>query len=136
MATGIVVGIKGQIALESKGTEVVDAANVVVVFVGDENGIQRFVHADAEHLFAEVRTAIQQKPCVALLEECRSTQATVARVAAGANFATASYLWYADACACSEESYLHFTILQFHDFTIKLSVCPFVQLSNHIDFWL
>ena len=136
MLAGIVVGIEWQVAVEGKGTEVVYATDVVIVLVSNENGIQWLRHPDAEHLFAEVRTAIQQKPCVAFLEECRSTQATVARVAAGANFATASYLWYADACACSEESYLHFTILQIHDFTIKLSVCTIVQLSNHIDFWL
>ena len=118
MSTGIVVGIKWKVAVEGKGPEVVDAPDMVIMLVGDEHSIKRFRHLDTEHLLTEVRTAIEQKSCVALLEKRRSTQAAVARVAAGANFALATYLRYADACACSEECNLHFTILRFDNFTI------------------
>ena len=116
----IVVGIEGQVSVEGKWAEIVNATYVVVVFMGDENGIQRIPHPDAQHLFAEVGAAIQQKPCISLFEKCRSTQAAVARIATGAYFASASYLWYADACACSEESDFH---LLFDDllFTIHFS---------------
>ena len=107
VTAGIVVGIKWEVALEGEWAKVVDAPDVVVVFVGDEDGIQRLRHLDAEHLLAEVRSAVNEKPCVSHLEECRGTQATVARVATGADFALASDLRHSDACACSEESYLH-----------------------------
>ena len=38
---GIVVSIERKVAVESERPEIIDAANVVVVLVGDEDGIQR-----------------------------------------------------------------------------------------------
>jgi hypothetical protein len=59
MLAGIVVGIEGKCAFEGEGTQVIDTAYMVVVLVSDEDSIQRIPHLNTQHLFAEVRSAIQ-----------------------------------------------------------------------------
>ena len=68
VTAGIVVGIKGKVVLEGKGAKVINATNMVVVLMRDEDSIERLLHLDAEHLFAEVGATVDKEPCVTLFK--------------------------------------------------------------------
>ena len=77
---GIRICIQREFLQVAEGTQVINAAHMVVVLMGDETGIDGFAHTDVKHLFAEVGAAIYQKGGFLCLEECGATQSSVAGV--------------------------------------------------------
>jgi hypothetical protein len=91
---GIVFGIYGNIAELTIGTQVVQAAYMVVMFVSDKYGIDGLEIVQTEHLLTEVRTAIDENPYSVHFYQPRAPQTVVARVFAGADRAGTPYLRY------------------------------------------
>ena len=98
--SGAVVGVDVYVAKHAKGAQVVHAAHVVVVRVGDKYSVN-LPEWLFEHLFAEVGTAVDEHPGGVGFHECRAAQSAVVRVGAGANWALASQNRHAATCSCA-----------------------------------
>ena len=88
------------------GTQVVHAAYVVVVVVGDEYAVN-LAERLCEDLLAEVGSAVDEQACGGSLDKCRAAQPLVVRVDASTYVALATDDWYTATGACSEECKFH-----------------------------
>lgn len=104
MGCGIGIGIYGQGTAVAKRTQVVNAAHMVVMLVGDEKGIKRSPEIEAQHLFAEIGRTVNEDVGRCGLHQCRTAQALVPRVCAGARRAVASQIGHTRAGACAKKS--------------------------------
>ena len=71
--------------------QIVEAAYMVVVYVGDNQGIEMW-SAGGNHLLTEVGSAVDKYVFVLNFNQGRGSQAAVARVNRGAGFTFAPYL--------------------------------------------
>ena len=104
MGCGIGIGIYGQGTGVAERSKVVYAAHMVVMLVGDEKGIKRSPEIEAQHLFAEIGRTVNEDVSRCGLHQCRTTQALVPRVCAGARRAVASQIGHTRAGACAKKS--------------------------------
>ncbi len=91
---------------DTVGTEVVEPADVVVVFVGDKHGVEG-LEIGVEHLLTEVRPTIYEDALAANLHEGGATQAFVAWVGGGAGGTGATDLRNAAGSTGAEEDDSH-----------------------------
>ena len=94
----ILTGIDGEMAVETIGTQVVDAADVVVVDVRQQERIDMVV-GGTEHLLAKVGTAIDEDAFATISDNGRGAQTIVTRVGRATYLAIAAQRWYARAGA-------------------------------------
>ena len=104
MGCGIGIGIYGQGTGVAERSKVVYAAHMVVMLVGDEKGIKRSPEIEAQHLFAEIGRTVKENVGRCGLHQCRTAQAFVPRVCAGARRAVASQIGHTRAGACAKKS--------------------------------
>lgn len=101
MVDAELLGIDVDVAKDAERTKIVKTTHMVIVLVGDEYCVQG-TEIDRQHLLTEVGTAIDKDALAMHIDDGRATQSPVARVAAGAHFAWAAYLWHSARCACSK----------------------------------
>ena len=94
----ILTGIDGEMAVETIGTQVVDAADVVVMDVCQQQGINMVV-GGTEHLLTEVGPAIDEDAFATISDNGRGAQTIVTRVGRATYLAIAAQRWYARAGA-------------------------------------
>ena len=82
------------------GTDIVHAAHVVVVGVGDEDAIN-LAEGLRHDLLTEVRTTVDEQARLGSLDECRTAQALVVRVSAATGIALATDGGHATRCSRS-----------------------------------
>ena len=85
----ILTGIDREMVVEAIGTEVVDAADMVVVDVCQQEGIDMVV-GGTEHLLAEVGAAVDEDAFAAIAHDGRGAQTIVARISRATYFAIAA----------------------------------------------
>lgn len=86
-------GIDIDIAEDAVWTKVIESAHMVIVFVGDEYGIEA-AEVSGEHLLTEVRSAVDEYATTINIDKSGATQTFVAWIGAGACGAVAAYLWH------------------------------------------
>jgi len=96
------LGVDGKWDFAAIRAEVVHAAYVVVMAVGDEQRVEVKV-GGAEHLLPEIGSAVNQQADALRAHDGGAAQAFVARVVGGASGALAAYLRDAGGCACAQE---------------------------------
>lgn len=96
--SGVAVSERGYVAVWS---EVVDASDVVVVAVCNQQGVQRG-RSGSQYLLAEVGTAVDEDVGARGFDECGCAESVVARVVRCAYGAVASDLGYSGGCPCAE----------------------------------
>ena len=74
---------------EIKRADIVQATDMVLVMMGDENGVE-MAHVFAKHLLTEIRTGINTYCGLFGLDENRSAQTLVARICRPANVTIAT----------------------------------------------
>lgn len=104
--TGNGIGIDVDFAKLTVRPDVVHAAYVVVVGVGDEYGVD-FAEGLRQHLLAEVGSAVDKYARGGGFHQCRTARALVVRVGALADGALASQNGNAAGCACAKECECH-----------------------------
>ena len=82
------------------GTDIVHAAHVVVVGVGDEDAIN-LAEGLRHDLLTEVRTTVDKQARLGGLDECRTAQALVVRVGTATGIALAANGRHATRCSRS-----------------------------------
>ena len=82
------------------GADIVHAAHVVVVGVGDEDAIN-LAEGLRHDLLTEVRTTVDKQARLGGLDECRTAQALVVRVSAATGIALATDGGHATRCSRS-----------------------------------
>ena len=87
--TRLLVAIQTYRTEDGEGAQVVYAAHMVVMYMGQQYGVQRF-EGQRHQLLAYVRTAIYQHSCCVCLYQRHTTRALVAWVVAAAYLAVAS----------------------------------------------
>lgn len=96
------IAIDGDFAKNAKGAQVIDAPNMVVVFMREEYGADAAKMIEREHLLTKIRAAVDQDTFAAVgLNPCGSAEPFVARVCRGAHLTATPHLRYARAGACS-----------------------------------
>ena len=86
----VVLAIDWEIGIEAVWTNVVDSSNMVVVAVGNKERVDVVV-GSAEHLLAEVGSAIDEYRYAFHSDYCRGSEPTVVRVGRCAGIALATY---------------------------------------------
>ena len=86
-------GIDIHISEDAVRAKVVESTHVVIVFVSDENSVKR-LEIHAQHLLAEIRTAVDEKVLPSHFDKGRTAQPLVPWVGRGASLAGAANLWH------------------------------------------
>ena len=100
------VGIDIDFAKLAVGPDIVHAAYVVVVGMGDEDAVN-LAEGLRHDLLAKVGTAINEQPRGLRLDQCRTAQALVVDVGTAASVALATDSRYAARCSRSKKCQFH-----------------------------
>ena len=85
-------------------TDVIQAACVVLVHMGEKHGIE-FLYPASKHLLPEIRTGIDYEPEPLIFHVCGGSESLVVEVIGAAYFAVASYHGHALGGTCAQKFY-------------------------------
>ena len=97
---GYWVGIDVDFAKLTVGSDIVHTTHVVVMGVRDEDAVDA-TEGLRHDLLAEVGPAVDEQSCLLRLQQCRTAQALVVGIGAGARPTATAYRRHATRCSCS-----------------------------------